>query len=166
MTCVNSYKQRSTLGLLLPLFQYKPQIKGKKLSVEYKRFTGGKFLPRKFGFKNISDLLLKLNVFDHHGPGNRLVSLSEAKLLDVLVRPLLSLRSPPNELELAFVRANGFTAKLLCHYFKVETFSQLLDKCTAPANPPISQPSSSTLAPPSAPPTPAATQSQAPPATS
>ena len=157
-TRVDSRKQRSILGLLLPVFQYIPEIKKNQLSVVYRNFTGLKFYPRKFGFKN-STQVLKLNVFNHHGLGKRLVSLHEERLLDVLVRPLLSLQKPPDNYVLAFERANGFKANILCDYFKVENMSQLIDKCTVPAQ----QPSSSTHAPPSALPssTPATPKSQA-----
>ena len=73
-----SCQQKSVLGLLLPLFQDQPKIRIDRLAHAYQHYARSNFSPRTFGFKNIDDLLLKLDVFDRHDD-------REAKLLDVLV---------------------------------------------------------------------------------
>ena len=130
-----SCQQKSVLGLLLPLFQDQPKIRIDRLAHAYQHYARSNFSPRTFGFKNIDDLLLKLDVFDRHD--DRLISISEAKLLDVLVRPLSSSLAPSfppvHELKRAFERENGFNLKILLIYCKAESLQQLFYKCSTAA---------------------------------
>ena len=127
MTQSLSCKQKSVLGLLLPLFQDIPQVETDRLVHEYQRWARRNLSPRTFGFKSVDDLLSKLDVFDRHD--DQSISLSEAKLLDVLVRPLLSSKMSPSAI--TFERENGFQTTILLNYFKLGNLQQLLYKCTA-----------------------------------
>ena len=126
-----SSKQKSVLGLLLPVFEETPRIQPRLLTQEYQRFARRNFSPRSYGFQGNEDLVYELNVFDRHDGA---ISVSESKLFDLLLLPLLNMRLSPHELDDAFVRNNGFHPAILCRYSKVENLQQLVEKYTSSAS--------------------------------
>ena len=121
-------KQKSVLGLLLPIFEETPRIQPRLVTQECQRLTKRKFTPRAYGFQGNKDLVHKLNVFDHHDGGA--ISVSESKLFDLLLRPLMSMRFSPHKLDGVFEKDNGFNPAILCRYSKVENLQQLVEKYT------------------------------------
>ena len=121
-------KQKSVLGLLLPIFEETPRIQPRLVTQECQRLTKGNFTPRAYAFQGKKDLVHKLNVFDHHDGGA--ISVSESKLFDLLLRPLMSMRLSPHELDGVFEKNNGFNPAILCRYCKVENLQQLVEKYT------------------------------------
>ena len=125
-------KQKSVLGLLLPIFEETPRIQPRLVTLEYQRLTRKNFSLRAYGFQGNEDLVHKLNVFDHHDGGA--ISVSESKLFDLLLLPLLNMRLFPHQLDDAFVKNNGFRPAILCRYSKVENLEQLVEKYTSSAS--------------------------------
>ena len=117
-------KQKSVVALLLPVFEAKPRVQAGHLANEYQKLTRKSFSPRAYDFKNTADLVKNLDIFDDHGNG--LISLSEVKLLNLLVKPLLHV---PGVTKQRFMTVNGFEADVLCRYCRIGGLQQLMEKC-------------------------------------
>ena len=133
-------REKSVLRLLLPFFEQKPQVPLDQITQEYQQLTRSNFSSQLFGFRSNNDMIAKLDVFDQH---NGSISLSESKLLNLLVRPFLANCQLP--LEQAFKTENGFESAILCHYCKVKSLQQLMKKCTSSGA--AAQPNSPSLVP-------------------
>lgn len=133
-------REKSVLRLLLPFFEQKPQVPLDQITQEYQQLTRSNFSSQLFGFRSNNDMIAKLDVFDQHDGS---ISLSESKLLNLLVRPFLANCQLP--LEQAFKTENGFESAILCHYCKVKSLQQLMKKCTSSGA--AAQPNSPSLVP-------------------